>query len=105
VAEAYTTSLEALALAGPGLAIACLFFPPDCVQVVVAQALRARGDVWVPTMTHLISYVGVMAPLAWFLALPKGMGLAGEIWAVVVASYLSAGFLLFRFAILARRRS
>ena len=103
VCEAYTTSAAALALAGPGLAIACLFFTPDCLQVVAAQALRARGDVWVPTVTHLISYVGVMAPLAWFLALPRGMGLAGEVWAVVIASYLSAGFLLVRFAILARR--
>jgi len=103
VAQAYTTSQDALALAVPGLAVACLFFPPDCLQVVIAQALRARGDVWVPSFTHMISYIAVMAPLAWYLALPKGMGLMGEVWAVVVASYLSAGLLVGRFTLLAKQ--
>jgi MATE family multidrug resistance protein len=103
IAQAYTTSAPALALAGPGLAIACLFFAPDCVQVVTALALRARGDVWLPTAAHLVSYVAVMAPLGWWLALPVGMGLNGEVWAVVIASYLSVGFMLARFTVLARR--
>jgi len=76
---------------------------PDCVQVVIAQALRARGDVWTPSITHLISYVVVMAPLAWFLALPMHLGLDGEVLAVIIARLLSAGSLLARFTILARR--
>jgi len=103
ISQVYTSSAPAIALAAPALAIACLFFMPDCVQVVVAQALRARGDVWVPTISHLISYVVVMAPLAWFLALPLHMGLNGQVWAVVIASLLSAGFVLARFVMLARR--
>jgi MATE family multidrug resistance protein len=103
IVSVYTTSAPVIAMAAPALALSCLFFIPDCLQVVTAQALRARGDVWVPSLTHLISYVAVMAPLAWFLALPLRMGLTGEVWAVVVASLLSAGFLLSRFAVLARR--
>jgi MATE family multidrug resistance protein len=104
ISQLYTESAPTIALAAPALGLACLFFMPDCVQVVVAQALRARGDVWVPTISHLVSYVVVMAPLAWFLALPMHMGLNGEVWAVVVASLLSAGFVLARFGVLARRR-
>jgi MATE family multidrug resistance protein len=103
IVAVYTTSAPVIAVAAPALALSCLFFIPDCLQVVAAQALRARGDVWVPSFTHLISYVAVMAPLAWFLALPLHMGLIGEVWSVVIASLLSAGFLLTRFAVLARR--
>jgi MATE family multidrug resistance protein len=103
IVGAYSTSAPVIAMAAPGLAIACLFFAPDCLQVVIAQALRARGDVWVPSFTHLISYAVVMVPLAFILALPLRMGLAGEVWAVVIASLLSAGLLLARFGVLARR--
>jgi MATE family multidrug resistance protein len=83
--------------------LSCLFFFPDCLQVVTAQALRARGDVWLPTYTHLASYVGVMMPLAWWLAIPLKMGIIGIVWAVVVASFLSGGLLLGRFWMLSRR--
>ena len=44
-----------------------------------------------------------MMPLAWYLAIPRGMGILGIVWAVVFASFLSAGFLLFRFWLLSRR--
>ncbi|HTX48505.1 MAG TPA: hypothetical protein VME40_03840 [Caulobacteraceae bacterium] len=69
----------------------------------MAQALRARGDVLVPTLTHVTSYMLVMLPLAYVLAIPAGWGLAGIVRAVVIASYSSAGLLLGRFWLLARR--
>lgn len=100
VALAYTTDPAALALILPALVLACLFFAPDAVQVVAAQALRARGEVWVPTITHLISYALVMGPLAWWLAIPKGMGLNGVLVSIIVTSFLAAGFLLMRFRML-----
>lgn len=103
IAGVYTTNVQVLAMAVPALMLACFFFLPDCLQVVAAQALRSRGDVWLPSVTHLISYAVVMAPLAWFLALPMRMGLRGVVLAVVVASLMSAGFLLTRLAVLARR--
>jgi MATE family multidrug resistance protein len=105
IAAVYTTSAPVLAMAAPALALACLFFIPDCIQVVTAQILRARGDVWAPAFTHLISYALLMGPLAWLLALPLHMGLTGEIWAVVIASLFSAGALLTRLAVLSRRAS
>jgi MATE family multidrug resistance protein len=103
IAAAYTTSPAVVALARVALMLGCLYFAPDALQVVAAQSLRARGDVWVPTATHMFSYVVVMTPLAWLLALPLHMGLNGQVLAVIIASLLAAGLLLGRFAMLARR--
>ena len=90
-------------MAIPALAVSALMYLPDSLQVVTAQALRARGDVWVPSYTHLASYIVVMMPLAWWLAIPLGMGVMGLSVAIVIASVVSAGLLLIRFWVLARR--
>lgn len=103
IASAYTGSAATLAMAIPALAVSCLMYWPDCLQVVTAATLRARGDVWVPTYTHLASYIVVMMPLAWWLAIPCGMGILGMVISIVIASVISAGLLLIRFWILARR--
>ena len=103
IAHGYTNDPMTIAMAAPALALACLMFFPDALQVVAAQALRARGDVWLPTFTHLASYILIMAPLAWWLAIPRGLGLIGIVWAVILASILSAVLLLGRFWMLARR--
>lgn len=99
----YTHDLPTMALAVPALLIACLMFVPDALQVVIAQALRARGDVWVPTTTHLASYILVMLPLSWFLAIPAGLGVSGILWGIVIASTLAAALLGGRFWLLSRR--
>jgi MATE family multidrug resistance protein len=103
VASAYTTDPVVLAMGTGAVALSCLFFLPDAVQVVVANALRARGDVWAPSVTHFISYIALMTPLAWALAIPLRFGLSGIVWAIVLASFLSAGLLLGRTAMLAAR--
>jgi MATE family multidrug resistance protein len=100
IAGGYTRDAAAIALAAPVLALSSLFLIPDAIQVVAAQALRARGDVVVPTLTHLTSYVVIMIPLAWWLALQLSLGLAGIVWGVIVASLVSAGLLLGRFSML-----
>ena len=103
IASGYTKDAATIALAAPALIISCLFFFPDAIQVVVAQSLRARGDVWVPSYTHLLSYVVIMAPLAWWLAIPMALGINGIIWAIVIATFISCGLLLGRFWMLSRR--
>jgi len=103
IASGYTKDAATIAMAVPALMLSCLFFAPDALQVVTAQSLRARGDVWLPTTTHLASYIGVMMPLSWYLAIPMKMGLVGITWGVVVASFLACGFLLTRFWVLSRR--
>jgi MATE family multidrug resistance protein len=103
IALAFTSDPATVAMAAGGLALACLFLLPDALQVVIAQCLRARSDVVVPTMTHMASYVLVMLPTAWLLAIRLQMGVAGIVWAITIASFLSAGLLLGRFRMLARR--
>ena len=103
IAPLYTSDTAVVALAAGALALSCLFYLPDALQVVVAQSLRARGDVLVPTLTHLTSYVAIMLPLAYAFAIPMHRGLTGIVIAVIVASYISAGLLLGRFWLLARR--
>jgi MATE family multidrug resistance protein len=103
VVSGYTGDPGAIALATPALLISCFFLIPDALQVVAANALRARGDVLLPSITHMISYVVVMMPLAWLFAIPMGLGLNGIVYGVIVASFLSAGLLLGRFWVLARR--
>ena len=105
IAAAYSGDPALIAAATTGIGLAALFFIPDAVQVVAAQALRARGDVLAPTLTHVVSYALVMLPLGWVLAVKLGYGLGGTIAAVIVASLLSAGLLLGRFWMLGRRRA
>jgi len=103
IAPLYTSDPAAIALATGALALSAIFYLPDGIQVVVAQALRARGDVLVPSGTHLTSYIAVMLPLAYVLAIPLGWGIKGIVAAAIIASYISAGLLLGRFWMLSRR--
>jgi len=103
IARAYTADPALVALVVPALALSTLFFVADGLQVVAANALRARGDILMPTVTHVVSYVVVMLPLGWVLAHDAGLGLGGIVWSVIVASLVSAGFLIGRFLLLARR--
>jgi MATE family multidrug resistance protein len=103
IAHAYTPDKALIPMVTAGLALCSLFYVADGLQVVGAQALRAQSDVWIPTTTHTISYIVVMCPLSWFLAVRLGWGLDGVIWAVIVASLLAAGFLMTRFWWVARK--
>ena len=103
ISSGYTSDPATLAMAAPAVALCCLFLIPDALQVVAAQSLRARGDVWLPTGTHLTSYILVMMPLAWWLAIPMKLGIMGITWAVVIASFISGTLLLLRFWQLSRR--
>ncbi len=103
IASGFTPDPALRGIVAGGLVLCCLFFVTDGLQVVTANALRAQSDVVVPTVTHTISYTLVMCPLAWFLAIPMGMGLSGLVWAVAVASLLAASLLLGRFWLITRR--
>jgi len=103
IVSGYTHDPKVMAMAAGALMLCCLFLIPDAIQVVVAQSLRARGDVWVPSASHLVSYAVVMIPLAYVFALPMHMGVSGIIWAATIATLLSAGLLLGRFWMLSRR--
>ena len=100
---AYTREAALLAVAVPALILATLFFVADGVQVVAALAVRAAGDVWWPTIMHIFSYGAVMFPLGYLLSHQGGLAVDGMVWAVIVASLISATLLTGRFIRVARR--
>jgi MATE family multidrug resistance protein len=103
IAGFYSTDVLLLRIAVPALYLSCLFFVADGLQVVAAQALRARGDVLLPTVCHMFSYGAVMLPLGWLFADVMGLGVNGIVWAVIVASLVSGFLLVGRFLLLARK--
>lgn len=101
IVGAYNRDPALLAIAAPALVLATLFFVADGVQVVAAQANRAAGDVWWPTIMHFTAYGAVMMPLGWILA--HRMGVDGLVWAIIIASLTSSTLLAGRFVRIARR--
>jgi MATE family multidrug resistance protein len=102
IAHAYSTEPHVIPLISAALVLSCLFYLADGLQAVAAQALRARADIWMPTLIHLFNYAILMGPLAWFLALPAGLGLPGIVWAVTLASLTSGAMLFGRYLWLSR---
>ncbi|MBW8882874.1 MAG: hypothetical protein JF615_16055, partial [Asticcacaulis sp.] len=86
-----------------GLLLSCLFFIPDGLQVVAAQALRARKDVLAPTVIHYVSYGLIMLPLGFVFCLTFGWGVPGLVYAVAVASLISGTFQTGRYLWLDKR--
>jgi len=103
IAAGYTSDPELIDGVQGALLLACLFFVPDGVQVVGAQALRARHDVIVAPVLHYIAYGLIMLPFGYWLSLHIGLGVPGLIYACAMASWLSATLLVARFLWLDRR--
>lgn len=102
VAAGYTRDIAVRHVAAAALVLSCLFYVTDGLQVVGAQALRARGDIWLPAATHFISYVVVLIPAGYWFAITLRLGVDGIVWATIAASAVSAGLLLGRFMWLCR---
>jgi multidrug resistance protein, MATE family len=103
IGRAYTADISLAALLASLMWVAALVLHPDGAQVVAASALRARGDNWFPTFSHILAYAVAMPLLGFWFAEHQGMGVAGLLFAIFWSSILSAGVLLARWWILARR--
>jgi len=75
----------------------------DGGQTVLNHACRGRGDTWIPTSLHMVSYWFVMLPLGWFLALHLGGGATGLYQAILISSLISLIAMGSRFVLLSRR--
>ena len=118
IGHLYTADLQLAALIAAMMWIAALILSPDGAQVVIASALRARGDNWFPTFSHILAYAVVMPVLgfwlaerhgegvpalnAWLLALPYHE-VAGLMFAILISSIVSALVLLLRWWAIADR--
>jgi MATE family multidrug resistance protein len=96
IGHAYTADVQLAALISSLIWICVLVLHPDGAQVVTASALRARGDNWFPTFSHILAYAVVMPILGYWFAEHLHMGVAGLLFAILGASLLSGGVLLLR---------
>ncbi|KAF0178772.1 MAG: multidrug resistance protein MATE family [Caulobacteraceae bacterium] len=103
IGRAFSADPALVAAVAALMPIAALVLAPDGGQVVAAAALRGRGDNWFPTASHVFAYVIVMPPLAFLLGEMQGRGVAGLMEAIFIASCISVGVLVARFAWLTRR--
>lgn len=101
----YTHDQQLIPVVQAGLLLSCLFFIPDGLQVVAAQALRARKDILAPTVIHYVSYGAIMLPLGFLFSLTFGLGVPGLVLAIAVASLISGVFQTGRFLWLDKRRA
>lgn len=99
----YSSDPNLAALTIPAVALAAWVLMADGGQAVMANALRGRGETWVTTACHVFSYLLVMVPLSWFLALPAGRGVIGLLEGIFIASIISLMLLGGRFQWLAMR--
>lgn len=99
----YSRDPALAALTVPAVGLAAWVLMADGGQAVMANALRGRGETWITTACHVFSYLVVMVPLSWFLALPSGRGVIGLFEGVLVASIISLVLLAARFQWLAVR--
>lgn len=103
IASGYTSDPALIPLVVPVILVATFILLVDGGQVVMANALRGRGDAVVPTLLHTISYIVVMTPLGWVLGVHLRRGAQGLFEAILIASVVSVTLLAARFYALARR--
>ncbi|MFM2045737.1 MAG: putative multidrug resistance protein NorM [Pseudomonadota bacterium] len=99
----FSTDAALIAVLVPVVAFSAWILVADGGQVVMAQALRGRGDTWMPTALHFFSYYAVMMPVGYVLAITLGRGVMGLFEGILIASLVSVAILSVRFWWLGRR--
>lgn len=98
-----TTDQVVLAAALPGMVWMVAALLADGGQTVLNHACRGRGDSWVPTAFHMVSYWLIMIPLGWLFAITLDHGTIGLFQAILVASLFSMTMMAARFIALSRK--
>jgi putative MATE family efflux protein len=88
-----------VALAALCLAISGLEQPFMALAMSLAGGLRGAGDTRSPLLVAVVGVWGVRVPLAWALAIPAGLGLAG-IWITMIVDWAARGAV---YSVLVRR--
>jgi MATE family multidrug resistance protein len=103
IAGLYSTDQRLIAMVAPMLAFGALVLIPDGAQGVMNQAVRGLGDSWVPTLIHIVSFLGIMLICAVVFALHLNQGIHGLVLAVLIATIFATICHCVRFYCLTRR--
>lgn len=102
-AQLYSSDPALIVLAMPVYVIGGFALLLDTTQSLWSNVLRARHDKWFATVSHLICYLLIMVPLAWYFAFRLEHGGEGLFEALLIASVISVALLTARFIVLSRR--
>ncbi len=98
----YATDETLRRLAIPILAFLAFVVVVDGTQGVMVNALRGRGDTWGATAIHAFSFLMVMLPTGWGLAVLAERGVMGLFQAMFIGSSVAVVALVGRFWALTR---
>lgn len=98
-----SSDMALIAFAAPVLAYSVLVNVIDGGQAVLSNVLRGLGETWVPTAIQSFTYIVVMLPLSYWLALGLRQGIWGLINAALAASVISVLLQGWRFHVSARK--
>jgi MATE family multidrug resistance protein len=104
IAHAYTVDLAVVELVAGLMHLVALTIVVDGGQTVVSSALRALGDNWFPTASHLLAYALIMPVLGLTFSEAQGLGVRGLMLAIACASVVSVGVLAARLWFLSNLR-
>ncbi len=97
LADIYTDDPSLLAEAAITVAFITWVFVPDGGQAVMANALRGRKDVWMPTIIQTASFFGVMVPFGYVSAFIWENGAVGLFQGILAGCIVSLAALSYRF--------
>lgn len=80
----FTDRPELLAMAFVYFALSLAAEPGRTINILVGNALRATGDGWYISVAGILFSWCFAVPLAWWLAVPQGLGLVGVLIAAAV---------------------
>ena len=95
---------EVVAIMVLGLSVIPVLALVDGSQAVLISALRGAGDVIVPTAIYVLSFPVVAVPASYVLGVELERGVPGLLWGLVLGLICAAVLLVWRFAVVSRRR-
>lgn len=103
IASFYTSDSDLILLTVPAMLLLSWMVVLDGQQAVISNALRGLGETWVPTAIQSFTYLVIMLPVSYVLALKWGRGVGGLVEAAIIASLISALLQGWRFHVMAKK--
>jgi MATE family multidrug resistance protein len=97
LASGYSSDPRVIAIAAPLIIFCAIVIIADGGQAIMVNALRGSGDKWAPPLIQGVSYLSIMVPLAWWLAIDRNGGVIGIFHAMLMGSASSFALLSIRF--------